>query len=191
MEVTLGSGYRITIPREIRDQLHLKENTKLQLNIQDNKIILSADLTKDILNSKEEIKVEEIKEELSTKEIKPVLIDRPKEYKKLTINGIKIESNLEEGEKFSRKVYSDCKLVIRTKRSYLEKFCSICQGELAYQYGVLDHPCKYINIPERIEIEEPKKENPVKSIVKKLTDNISKLDKKLDDKIDIIEQEFP
>ena len=52
--------------------------------------------------------------------------------------------------------------------------------------------CKYINIPERVEIEEPKKEEkPVKSIIKKLSENVKKLDQKIDKKIDTIEKEFP
>ena len=175
MEVTLGSGYRITIPKEVRDQLHLKEGIKLFMNVQDNKIILSFD------DVNIPIKTEE-------KEI-----DKPQDKVKKSNNSRSIVSNLEEGKKFSRKVYSDCGLVIRTKRSYMNKFCEDCQGQLAYEYGVLDHPCKYINIPERIEIEDskPEKSKPVKTIMQKLTDNVKKLDKSLDKKINKIEKEFP
>ena len=180
MEITLGSGYRITIPREIRDQLQLVEGSKLYMDIQDNKIVISFNEVKQesqITEDEEEVKVSEIKEEQSKKQA-----------------GVrKIISNLEEGKKFSRKVYSDCGLVIRTKRSYMNKFCEDCQGQLAYEYGILDHPCKYINIPERIEIEEPKleKSKPVKTIMQKLTDNVKKLDKSLDKKINKIEKGFP
>lgn len=172
MEVTLGSGYRITIPREIRDQLQLKEGSKLQMIIEDNKIIISIDNIEESLKS--------TKEEGSKSETKRVI-------------GIRqIVSNLEEGEKFRNKIYSDCGLVIRTKKSYMNKFCEDCQGQLAYEYGVLDHPCKYVNIPERIEVEEPKtEEKPVKSIIQKLSENVKKLDRKIDKKINVIEKEFP
>ena len=190
MKVTLSSGNRVTIPKVVMEELNLSLGQSLELEIRDGVITINPQINSTEDNIKQiESQIPETKENKPIKEHK--LIERPKNYKTLTVNGIKIESNLEEGSKFSRKIYSDCGLVIRTKRNYLDKFCEACQGELAYQNGVLDHPCKYINIPERVEIEEPKKENPVKSIVKKLTDNISKLDKKLDNKIDTIEQEFP
>lgn len=176
MEVTLGSGFRITIPREIREELQLKEGTKLSMNIQDGKIILDFD---NIV----EIKIPEKKEPR---------VEYQNEHKK-QIGVRQIVSNLEEGKNFSKKIYSDCGLVIRTKHSYMDKFCEECQGQLAYEYGVLDHPCKYINIPERIEIEESKEEKPkpIKNIVQKLTDNVKKLDKTIDTKINKIEKEFP
>lgn len=176
MEVTLGSGFRITIPREIREKLQLKEGTKLTMNIQDDKIILD-------FNSIIENKIPEKKEQK---------VKSQNESKKL-IGVRQIVSNLEEGKNFTNKVYSDCGLVIRTKRSYMNQFCDDCQGQLALEYGVLDHPCKYINIPERIETEEPKKEKPkpIKNIVQKLADNVKKLDKTIDTKIDKIEKEYP
>lgn len=178
MEITLGSGYRITIPREIRDQLQLVEGSKLYMDIQDNKIVISSKEVKQkpqITEDGEKTKESKIEEEQSKKQV-----------------GVRrIVSNLEEGEHFSKKIYSECGLVIKTKHSYMDKFCEECQGQLAYEHGVLDHPCKFINIPERIEVEEPKKEKPVKSIIAKLSENVKKLDKKIDKKIDTIEKEFP
>jgi len=182
MEITLGSGYRITIPREIRDELQLKECSKLYMSIQNGNIIIST--------SNIEIEPQKTEENINIKETKE--IEKEENQPKRQIGVRQIVSNLEEGKNFSKKIYSDCGLVIRTKHSYMDKFCEDCQGKLAYEYGVLDHPCKYINIPERVEIEEPKKEEkPVKSIIKKLSENVKKLDQKIDKKIDTIEKEFP
>ena len=163
MKVTIRSGYRIAVPKDVRDELQLEEGSELELTIKNGNIILKP---------KQILKV--------TKEPKPKIGVR------------RIVSNLEEGKNFSNKIYTECRLVIKTKRSYINKFCEECQGKLAYEYGVLDHPCKYINIPERVEVEEPKKEEkPVKSIIKKLSENVKKLDKKLDKKIDTIQKECP
>ena len=124
MRVMLTQRNQITIPRNLIDELDLQLGKFYELDISDGKISLNITQAYDQIEDNTNI--------------------IPKITDNTNINSnIKIESNLEEGKKFSRQVYSDCGLVIRTKRSYINKFCEACQGQLAREYGVDTHPCIY------------------------------------------------
>lgn len=195
MRVMLTQRNQITIPKNMINELDLELGKFYELRFEENKIVL------DISQSYDQIEDEKT-------------IIEPMKKENITSN-IKIESNLEEGKSFSRQVYSDCGLVIRTKRSYINKFCEVCQGQLAREYGIDNHPCVYnLNIeknsskenitlssqPETpvetpvIKYEEPmeeikKEEKPVKKIINCLTDNVEKLSAKLDKEIVNISKE--
>ena len=168
MKITLSSNNRITIPKTIINELNLTIGQQLDLIIEDGRIILSTEEIHSKESIKEEDKIIETKE-LETNIVEEEILDSnniPENRPVIkTTNNIKIESNLTEGEKFSRKIYSECGLVIRTKNSYMNKFCEACQGELSKQYGVDKHPCKYIKESQN------KIENSNLEILKQLENN--------------------
>lgn len=136
MNVTIGTGRRITIPADLFRQTNFKEGDILDLQFVDNKFILTAVQPNDITsklntlddNTPEKVVVNSNKKVVSTKN-------------KFTR---KIVSNLEEGSKFSTKYYSPCELVIRTKNRYLKEFCEDCRGQLLDQGYEDNGRCKYI-----------------------------------------------
>lgn len=128
MKIRLSNDNRLYLPKDIITQLNLKGGQYLNILIENNKIILTADSSETMLNNKIENNLQEVKLNNT---------DKP-------LNKIKIESNLKEGSKFSRKIYSDCNLVIRTKRKYLDNFCEACKGQLAKEYNK-EGLCKYLN----------------------------------------------
>lgn len=134
MKVKLASGNRITIPKEIIDKLNLKQGTFLDLTIDENTIHLSK-----IMSSKKELKSSNI----------PNLKNTFKSH---------IVSNLEESKNFSRRVVSECGLLVRTKRAYLNKACEECQGWLALQYKDKATSCKYNRTSEPVELKSKTKD---------------------------------
>ena len=94
--LTIGSDRRTTIPKNVADQINLKPG-RYDVQYIDGKIVI----------------------DLNTSEIQEnTLINKQKPVK--SVKGIKIESNLHESENYSRKVYSDCGLVVRTKKKYIK-----------------------------------------------------------------------
>lgn len=88
---------------------------------------------------------------------------------KNTTNSIKIESNLKESENYSRKVYSDCGLVVRTKRKYISKFCDACQGTLLVDYpDIPENNCIFFkqSEPKQKDDYETFNETPIQEKVK-------------------------
>lgn len=182
MVFKLSDSRRVTIPKDICQKLNFKSGDELSLYIQDNSVVISPIATR--VETMEVTKVEEVKTDAPIKST-----EKSAKSKKTTI---KIVSNLEEGSKLSRQIKSQCGLVIRTKTKYINAFCEQCQGQLAREYGVKDHPCKYIESCNSIEpAEEIKSEIEVKSkpvkkrkqVIKDIEQNIDKLNKKLDKQI--------
>lgn len=155
MRVMLTQRNQITIPKNLISELNLELGKYYELNIKNDQIVL------DISHVYEDTEVQSIK-------------TIPSSIK----STIKIESNLEEGKNFSRKVYSDCGLVIRTKRSYLNKFCEACQGQLAKQYGIENHPCKYC-VSDNIKSDNS-------NVIENIQKNINTLNTKIDQDIEIL-----
>ena len=158
MRVMLTQRNQITIPKNLISELNLELGKYCELDIKNDQIVL------DISHVYDDIEDTEVQ---SIKTIPPSI--------KSTI---KIESNLEEGKNFSRKVYSDCGLVIRTKRSYLNKFCETCQGQLAKQYGIENHPCKYC-VSDNIKSDNS-------NVIENIQKNINTLNTKIDQDIEIL-----
>lgn len=193
MRVMLTQRNQITIPKNLITELGLELGKYYELDIHEGKIELDINRYYD----EPEEKIEE-----------PIVIEpKVKEKNPLFVNTVKIVSNLEEGKKFSRQVLSDCKLVIRTKKAYLTKFCEICQGQLSKEYGQDKHPCPYLNneekpkpiIEENIEvkpivIEKPKpiietRKPETKQIISKIIENTEKLNSQLDNRIENLKKE--
>lgn len=177
--VTFGVGNRITIPANVVNELKLQPGTKLKLEIQNGDILLST-----------HYKVSQCTHDLSTK--------KDTTNKKGNINNNpnkrKIVSNLEEGQKFSKKYYSPCKLVIRTKNSYLKNFCNDCQGLLVENDIEKQSLCPFKtnqNLTPKEEVhqkelvEEPKQiqHNRTKTIKTDIENNVKVLNDMLDDRI--------
>lgn len=158
MRVMLTQRNQITIPKNLISELNLELGKYYELDIKNDQIILD---------------ISHVYDEIEGTEVQPI-----KTIPSSIKSTIKIESNLEEGKNFSRKVYSDCGLVIRTKRSYLNKFCEACQGQLAEQYGIENHPCKYC-VPDNV---KPDNSNVIENIQK----NINTLNTKIDQDIEIL-----
>lgn len=193
MRVMLTQRNQITIPKNLVSELGLELGKFYELKICEGKIEL--DITKNY-DEMEEPKV-------AIQESNEGIINEKK-----STNNIKIVSNLEEGAKFSRQVVSDCGLVIRTKRSYLTKFCEVCKGQLAREYNLDDSRCPN-SIPKQAEpIKEEKpevkpivieKQEPIievkkqetKKIISKIIDNASKLNSQIDTRINQLNEKDP
>lgn len=204
MRITLGSGNRITIPREIVNQLGWNPGNGYELQIKDNSIVITA--------------LSEVTED-NTLAIKP---------KHLPV-GLDIVSNIEDKDKYANPKLSPCGLVVRSKNMYVKQFCDKCKGKLVEgdiklqcicphtdiddiinsrqeevksQPSLSDTPsnCEkfdiYYNKKEECIKYEPKKEvnqevevdtykpkSRTKIIIEKLTENVNALNDKLDNKI--------
>lgn len=211
MKITLSSGNRITIPKEIVNQLNLNQGQTFDLIItNDGNLLLNINNSNieqvdNSLNIIQESKLEDIEDKIIKSDPTPVRFKH------------KIVSNLAESENFTRKVVSECGLLVRTKRSYLNKACEECQGYLAEQYGRENHLCKYLdnsktNIEserEEIQVKEDEKkedeskevkaDNPKvvieqekpktnKEMIQNINNNINKLKETIDHKIDNIQK---
>ena len=120
--VNISSDRRTVIPKNVANEIGLKPG-KYNVQYEEGKIIID-------LNSPFDENI--VSDNILQKEQNNTVI---KDSKTSHItNNIKIESNLKEAENYSRKVYSECGLVVRTKRKYLTKFCDVCQGTLLVDY---------------------------------------------------------
>ena len=196
MDVKIGAGRRITIPAELFKETQFKEGDILDLRYEKGDFILSPKYF--LIENEETIK--KLNKSNEIQEDKSVTLNENKSSISNTFTR-KIVSNLEEGRKFSRQVLSECGLVIRTKQSYLNQFCNTCQGQLAKEYGIKDHPCRFIS-EEKSEIDISKDISEIKSkldnehVINNNTDKIKSIDninknieilhKKLDSKIEHI-----
>lgn len=198
MKVMLTQRNQITIPKNLVTDLGLELGKFYELNICEGKIEL------DITKSYDEPDVNKV-ENIESVSIKPI---KPTEDKseKSSLFTMKIVSNLEEGKKFSHQILSDCGLVIRTKRSYMTKFCEACNGKLSKEYGEVKHPCPYLNnekenpvIEESIDIKPivMEKHKPIieskkpetKQIISKIIENTEKLNSQIDNQIENINKQ--
>lgn len=141
MIVSLTNRNQITIPRDIIRQLGYKTGQPFELQFTNNQFVLTP-----VIQSSNE-KINDLNNK--TKDC----VTQPSISNKFTR---KIESNLQEGQKFKVKYYSPCKLVIRTKNSYLKQFCKDCDGYLAKQYNVVC-PYKQVHIVSSITKNEAQK----------------------------------
>lgn len=163
MRVMLTQRNQITIPKNLISELNLELGKYYELDIKNDQIILD---------------ISHVYDEIEGTEVQPIKTIPPS-----IKSTIKIESNLEEGKNFSRKVYSDCGLVIRTKKSYLNKFCEACQGQLAEQYGIENHPCRYC-VPDNVKPDNVKPDN--SNVIENIQKNINTLNTKIDQDIEIL-----
>ncbi len=127
IKIKFGTGNRITIPKELCNQLKFNVGDNLFAIVQDNNLIITSDLPSD-LNKESDDKSDNLlnsKTESSNISIRPVNTEN-----KNTSSRIVIKSNLQDKGKFKHEKYSDCNLVIRTKQKYIEAFCSVCKGQL-------------------------------------------------------------
>ena len=159
MKATLSTGNRITLPKSIVEELNLNQGDSLDISVVDNTIVLKR------LEQTNETKVSEN--------------DKDGRQGK-----IKIVSNLEEGKNFKRKCYSDCGLVIRTKKKYLEKFCSICQGKLVQESNE-QLCCPYYKLKNKT----TEMKRTTKELCKSINESADKVKKLLDKEIDKVSKE--
>lgn len=172
MKVYLTNRNQITIPRALIKELGYKAGDIFDLSYDKETQTFQIKFVKDTNDAVEE-------------KFNPVNNLIKNQFKR------KIVSNLEEGSKFSRQVYSDCKLVIRTRKSYLKSFCEECKGQLSKEYGVDKYPCPYLNknsiedasIVQKEEKAIDKVDSTSSNILKDITSNVEKLNKKLDQDI--------
>ena len=158
MRVMLTQRNQITIPKNLISELNLELGKYYELDIKNDQIVLD---------------ISHVYDDIEDTEVQPIKTIPPS-----IKSTIKIESNLEEGKNFSRKVYSDCGLVIRTKRSYLNKFCEACRGQLAKQYGIENHPCKYY-VSDNVKSDNS-------NVIENIQKNINTLNTKIDQDIEIL-----
>ena len=148
VKVKLSSGNRVVIPMPVVKNLGLNIGDEFILSIESGKIVF----TKTGSN-------------ISTE--RPKVADKP--IKKTTSKPNKFKSkiycNLEESKNYSKKKYSECGLVVRTKTRYINKLCEECRGWLACEYNVPDK-CRF-NRKDNGDAKEIIKSKPKKEEVKK------------------------
>lgn len=197
MRVTFGTYNRVTIPKELVNKFQLEQGMILDLTVEGNKMILTVGSAED--------------NNVTT------VVDEHQEYvKQENDNNVpkhiittKIVSNLEESKNFYRKCYSDCGLVVRTKKRYVEHACDECRGQLKETYPEIQN-CPYLDncreqikdinkvqkdkvaILPKVEVsqietstatEMQTKKEMVKNKVNDINTNISKLDNIIDTEI--------
>lgn len=139
-EVTFGTNNRISIPTDVVKMLNLKQGMKLDLEVVNNSIVLKTPQNN---IQEEDVKTNKTQEKSLNK------VSTQKTQTKVKTNISKpsrqIVSNLEEGQKFYKKYYSPCNLVIRTKTRYIKEFCEDCKGQLAEEYHVDKTMCPYLS----------------------------------------------
>ena len=155
MQIKLGTGNRITLPKDICNQLNLEIGQQLELEIVDDQIIISSNKIEKPVN----------------KEIVKPKIEKHIEQKDNKVDSkIIIKSNLEDAIKYVDPKFSECGLVVRSKRRYLRDFCNVCKGQLTHKN------CIYFKEEENNNIIN------VKTVKNEIFENIAKLQKQLDKK---------
>ena len=159
MNVKFSKDRRITIPKSFTDKYDIDVDRYYNIEYKDNKIIIDLDdkidvdkrTTDIILNNKVDHK-----DSFYYKNDKPPII-----------------TNLDEGQHFSRKYYTPCKLVIRTKSKYIKSACEKCKGYLLKDSSNnLKQICPYYN-----------KSNEIKKLNNDIKQNINKLNEKITSQI--------
>lgn len=106
MKIKLTSGNRITIPKNIVNNLGLELNKYYEMIIENNKIIIDVSE-----NSLDNISSDNIVNS-------SCIADKSNNIEKT--GRIKIKSNLKESENFTRKVISECRIIGKNKASLFE-----------------------------------------------------------------------
>lgn len=187
MRVMLTHRNVITIPKILCNQLGLELGKFYELEVSDDRLILKIDKSYESAEEIEEVEEEPISLTLTDKMLKDLNIKEYEQYYKSEASSvittkqsnkanhkIKIESNLADAQNFKNKIYTDCKLVIRTKRSYINKFCEACQGQLAVEYELENTNCPYM---------KKSRKSSSKKIIGNITDNANKLMDKINSEV--------
>lgn len=165
MRIRIGSGNRITIPKQFMLDNNIIANKDYEMEYIDGKIVIDVSA----VSFTETQNIQNVNEECV--------------HNSITKPTVQIVSNLEQGKHFSRKVYSPCKLVIRTKRKYLDKFCEQCKGKLYNDYKLQDNSCPYtkqckqdgiVNVNDIVNKKETVAQNTIQDNVQQIsTPNVS------------------
>lgn len=155
MQIWFSDSRRITIPTKLVTDNNIQLNKHYDADFVDGNLIIYINKTMpehndivhntEIDNSYEQTdQYTELKPIQSVLDIKPKSVELEDNYKPVIKQGIKIESNLSEGQCYTKKKYTPCNLVIRTKSEYISKFCRACKGYLYKEYNLTDNSCPYI-----------------------------------------------
>lgn len=134
MECKIGDGYRVTIPQAIRDSIDgfkMGLFGEIHYDREANQIII--DLSNSGVKAKE---IVDAVKETSTKSHKKEISNK---------STYKIEANYMDAPKLYSNSFSECGLVVKTKRKYVNNFCERCKGQLALEYeDRIDVHCSYL-----------------------------------------------
>lgn len=108
MKGTLTKDRRITVPNEVIKQCSIEPGSAIDIVVDEQ--------TGNII-----IKNYTLEQDNKT----------PIEKKQVKTNGIIVESNIEDLDKYVKPILSDCGLVVRSKRKYINNFCDVCKGSLS------------------------------------------------------------
>lgn len=186
MMVKIGTGRRITIPKDLLEETDFKEGDILDIQYVNNSFVLTKPISNNtIINCPSNKENED-----TTKDNKEVIQINTQGKNR------KIVSNLDTGCFYSTKYYSECGLVIRTKRRYLKEFCSDCKGQLLKQDYVDNHKCPYVyNVEEETnKLQQATKQEKKKvsnKLIEQLANNANEVYKIIDNAIDNINKLDP
>lgn len=125
-KITVGTGYRVSLTKALCEENHISEGDSYEV-IVDNEGVIT-------LYPCKEIESNDIKEIKFESEVLKKPINKNEEF----------VSNLDEGQNFYNKCYSECGLIIRTKKKYLKQYCERCRGQLLDNYTDGSYVCPYL-----------------------------------------------
>lgn len=178
--------HRITIPTEIRNRANILDGEYLDIDLDENTGIITIKRESNVDN-----KVKSPQSE--TKVTKNSNIDS-KSRKPAAATNKKIEANFMDADKLYNKCFSECGLLVRTKRSYVRNACEKCKGKLAEDWSDrVEIHCSYLEnkykdrLNEQDDCRESTNINSIRKQAKKdiddLSSNIKKAVKSIDNQI--------
>lgn len=165
MKLVIGQSRRITIPSELYSEINFKPGDVVYMYVEGNKLVLTKETPKNETINNIDTTQKRLKTNCST-------LQTPKNS--TATKNIIVKSNIEDLNKYAKPILSDCKLVVRSKRKYINQFCDVCKGKLADNSNC---NCKY-RTPDINK--EPVKN---KEIIKQLEVNKKQLETKIDKEI--------
>lgn len=143
MKIHIGVGNRLTIPKQFMLDHDIESNREYNMYFSDGKIVIDvsgADVDNVQTNSTEDNKCDmnvSMHKELIDEET-----GTDSKYK------YTLKSNIEDADKLSRKVFSPCSLIVKTKRKYVSALCEKCRGYLYNEYKLKDNSCPYLIVDD-------------------------------------------
>lgn len=167
MELFIGQKRRVTIPLKLFEQSGLKEGDCANIYLEDGKLIITKEtvktqITSNVSSLPKAVKTEPGKSKADKNEGSSIII----------------KSNIEDLNKYVKSIVSECGLVVRSKRKYLNQFCEVCKGKLVEN----NENCNCIYKKNELK-EKQEQQIQQKDIVTQIKTNTEKLKEKIDKNI--------
>ena len=168
MELLIGQKRRITIPKEIFEQSGLKEGDITNIIYADGKIIITKNTNENKTTNYMSVTPKQVKMEPGTNKTNK------------NTSSIQIVSNIQDKDKYVRSTISECGLVVRSKRKYINQFCEKCKGQLIkdkqnckciYNKNITNEPKLTKTLVNEIKVNTQKLENKLTTDIENFSEN--------------------